>query len=90
MKNGIVKGAINFVIRLQNVPSWDSFQKGTLPVVLVFNPRFTAAGVAYSEQEYAEFTNLKDGRSRVIFEVPVEKLKKVSDIENYIEEKKNA
>lgn len=52
--------------------------KGQLPVVLVNNGHFLAAGIAYSESELRAFTNPNDRRDRVILLVDIEKLVKVS------------
>lgn len=59
--------------------TWDSVPKGYLPVVLLNNGFFTAAGIAYCEGELSEFTRLDDDRPREIFMVKVEKLIPVAD-----------
>ena len=56
-----------------------------LPVVLINNGPFTAAGIAYNKNEWDTFTNTKnDTRPRVIFKVKIEKLKEVSDLSEYL------
>jgi hypothetical protein len=66
------------------VPEFSSFPAGTLPVILIDNGRFTAAGVAFSKEEYQEFTRLDDFRPRIIYEAKVADLLKVSDLEKYL------
>ena len=47
---------------------WNERLPNTLPVILVDNGRFTAAGIAYSEQEFLSFVDDKyDDRPKVIF-----------------------
>jgi hypothetical protein len=55
-----------------------------LPVVLVNNYHFTAAGVAYSKQEFVVFTDPHDPRPRKIFKVKIDKLLPHSDLEDYL------
>lgn len=55
-----------------------------LPVILVDNGMFTAAGVAYDEREFQDFTSPMDLRPKRGYKVKVEDLKKVSDIEDYL------
>lgn len=62
-------------------------QEGKLPVVLVDNGRFTAAGIAYTEREFERFVRY-DNRPKRIFIVPIEKLKKVSPVQGYLNEAK--
>ena len=64
--------------------SWDNLPEGTLPVVVMNNRFFTAAGVAYSEDELKAFTDPSDHRHKEFYYVDVEKLAKVSDIKDYI------
>lgn len=56
---------------------WDAVPNGCLPVVLVKNSFFTAAGIAYSPDELAAFTDPADRRPRTIFIVGVEDLLEV-------------
>lgn len=66
-------------------PSWGViFSSKELPVILIDNGTFTAAGIAYDEREYADFTDPNDPRPRQIYKVPIDKLKEVSDILNYL------
>ena len=53
-----------------------------LPVCLVDNGAFMAAGVAFNERELKEFQR-PDGRNKVWFQVPREKLRTVSDLASY-------
>jgi hypothetical protein len=64
------------------IPSWESYSPN-LPVVLVDNRAFTAAGVAYCKDEYEEFIRERDSRPRLIFSVPVDLLFDVSDLKDY-------
>jgi hypothetical protein len=66
------------------VPGWSTFEAGHLPVVLVRNGVFNAAGVCYCEAEYREFTALDDGREREIYSVPVSRLREASDVDDYL------
>ncbi len=60
------------------VPKWEDITKDDiLPVVLVDNGMFTAAGVAYSEQEYKAFTDPGDKRPRELYTAKVDDLLKV-------------
>jgi len=71
----------------REIPAWESFESGRLPVVLVQNSHFggfTAAGVCYCAAEYAEFTRLDDLRPREIYSVATEDLRGVSDIDDYL------
>lgn len=54
--------------------SWDEVPAGSLPVVLVNNGHFTAAGIAYKPEELAEFTRSDDPRPRTIYIVKIEDL----------------
>lgn len=72
------------VFGTEKVPAYSEFPAGTLPVVLVDNGPFTAAAVAYCEDEYAEFIRLDDSRPRIIFEAKVDDLLKVSDLARYM------
>lgn len=67
---------------------WESIPKGFLPVVLLDNGRFTAAGIAYCKSELEEFTRLNDPRPRTIFMVKTEKLIPVTEsyFKKYAEE----
>ena len=58
--------------------SWQSVPDGYLPVVLINNGMFTAAGIAYSEDELKAFTRPDDHRPKQIFFVKIEKLLQVS------------
>jgi hypothetical protein len=58
--------------------------ENTLPVMLVFNNLFTAAGIAYSEDELNYFLDPSDYRVKLWYYVPLEKLELVSDIKEYL------
>lgn len=62
-------------------------EKGDLPVVLVDNGPFSAAGVAYTEREFERFVRY-DNRPKRFFIVPIEKLKEVSDVKCWLAESK--
>jgi len=52
--------------------------KTTFPVVLVDNGAFTAAAVCDTPDEYTRFM-VPDGRTKYVFSVPIEALRKVLD-----------
>ena len=54
----------------------------TLPVCLVNNGPFNAAGVAFSQEELNVFAT-EDGREKLWFQVPIDKLFEVSDLKVY-------
>ena len=61
-------------------PKWKAAVKaGDLPVCLVDNRLFTAAGVCYSEREQEQFAQ-PDGRRKFWFTVPVKHLIEVGAI----------
>lgn len=70
------------------LPEFKSFtEKGELPVILVNNGTFTAAGVAFNEQEYEMMTESeRDTRPKILFAAPKKKLKKVSNLKDYLKE----
>lgn len=72
-------------MRLPKAPKWGTIPDGFLPVCLVLNSRFTAAGIAYSENELRVFANPKDSRIKFWYFVPIEKLRDVSPIDEYLE-----
>jgi len=65
--------------------TWRSVPKGFLPVVVLYNGCFVAAGIAYCENELNEFTRIDNQRFRQIFMVRIEKLIPVAglDFEQY-------
>jgi hypothetical protein len=71
---------------LTQIPEYSDFPEGTMPVILVDNGHFTAAGVAFCEEEYKAFTypHPEDTRPRIIFEAKIDDLLKVSDLAEYI------
>lgn len=46
-------------------------QMGRLPVVLLDNGPFTAAGIAYCADELSEFTRPGDIRHKIVYTVPI-------------------
>ena len=59
-----------------NSITWDILPKDILPVVLVDNGGFTAAGIAYCKSELEQF-QYEDGRPKKWFLAKVEDLQKV-------------
>ena len=70
------------------LPDFKSFtEKDELPVILVDNITFTAAGVAFNEQEYKMMTECEiDTRPKILFAAPKKKLKKISNLKDYLKE----
>ena len=65
---------------------FSDFNKETmLPVVLLHNPCFTAAGIAYDEREF-EACMEPDGRKKEVYAVPKRYLMEVTGgcLENYL------
>lgn len=62
-----------------NTLEWDAVPSGCLPVVLIKNPMFTAAGIAYCKEELTAFTNPNDRRPRIIFVVDIKDIIEVAD-----------
>ena len=56
---------------------WDKIPKGSVPVILIDNGRFSAAGIAFSEGEYRAFLEPGDPRPKKIFIVKKSKLKEI-------------
>lgn len=67
-----------------DAPYNDYCEDECLPVILVDNGLFTAAGVAFDEREFKDFSNPTDLRPKKGYKVKIEDLKTVSDIENYL------
>jgi hypothetical protein len=87
--NGKLLGSIGYK-KNDYVPAWTDFASDCLPVVLVDNGPFRAAGVTYCKKEYECFIDQKDDRPRLIYEVPIAKLmddsvSDLKDFEKYIE-----
>ena len=58
--------------------------KGVLPVVVVNNGLFTAAGVLYSDREAIAFSDPTDYRPKSYFVATLEKLRAVSPLDYYL------
>jgi hypothetical protein len=58
-------------------PKWEDVEDGSLPICLVDNGPFRAAGVCFSKQELECFTDPTDPRSKTWFMVEVDKLSDV-------------
>ena len=65
---------------------WENVPEGYLPVVLVDNGPFTAAGIGYTKEELEAFTSPFDLRAKRFFIAPIEKLLEVSpELKGYME-----
>lgn len=63
------------------VPTFEEYSKDDcLPVILIDNGAFKAAGIAFSKQEFEAFTRIDDRRPKVFFRVKIEKLLQHSDL----------
>lgn len=70
-------------VRLDAAPDWSAVRKDDrLPVCLVDNGLFTAAGVAYSPNEQAAFAR-PDGRAKAWFSVAIADLRAVKAIPDW-------
>lgn len=65
----------------------DYCKDNKLPVILADNGPFIAAGICFNEKEFKAFTHDEDARLRACFTVDIEKLKTVSDLAYYLENK---
>lgn len=74
-------------ISLDKAPKWEDVPPKHMIVILVDNGPFTAAGIAFDEQEYKDFTNPGDWRKKKFYFVPIEKLYDVTsnDFREYLE-----
>lgn len=64
-----------------------NFGAGELPVVLIDNGIFTAVGVAFDDSEVKAFTLPHDGRPKRFYVAKLGDIKKVSDVEKYLNRK---
>lgn len=64
-------------------PAWDFVPKDMLPVCLVQNAEFSAAGVAYNEAERDDFAR-EDGRPKRWFLISILALQHVSDVDRWL------
>lgn len=69
--------------KIERLPAWEDLPAGCLPVCLVQNHSFTAAGIAYSPQEYEVFKT-PDPRPKWWYIAKTEELKAVSDLELWL------
>lgn len=67
-------------VRVDHSFVWKDLPTNCLPVVLVKNGFFTAAGIAFSERELRQFLRPGDVRPKEIFIVEIGKLKTVSPL----------
>ena len=70
-------------VKLQELSNFD-WKSDKVPVALLDNGMFTAAGVCFNKEEFEVFSN-PDGRRKLWFTVSKEKLRQVSpdDYDNY-------
>ena len=61
--------------------AWESVEADMLPVVLVDNRIFTAAGICYCKRELEVFTDPGDARPRRMYLVSISDLLPVSNLE---------
>jgi hypothetical protein len=71
---------------IQENLKWGDVPQGFLPVVLVDNGPFTAAGIAYDEREFGAFNLPHDFRPKITYLVLIEDLLGASgeDFRDYI------
>lgn len=70
---------------LNGAPEWETVPLGHLPVCLVDNGTFTAAGICYTEDVLNQFARF-DGRPKLWLFVETEKLHTVSlELKSYME-----
>lgn len=67
-------------VKLIEPPTFDKIASDMLPVCLVDNGLFTAAGIAYSQKELATFADTNDPRPRQWYLVKIKDLLLVSDL----------
>lgn len=74
---------------LQEPPPWPAQDEGWLPVALVDNGGFTAAGICFSKDEYDVFSSDISGRPILWFRVPTARLNEVTnqDLTKFYKEK---
>lgn len=68
----------------ENIDSFKDRPEGKLPVILLDNGLFHAAGVAFSQEEWEVFSNPSDSRPKKYFYVPISELKEVSPLKDYL------
>lgn len=57
---------------------WQDLEEDELPVVLIQNPQFTAAAIAYCEEEFIIFLHPRDHRPKTIYVVKKDKLLQIA------------
>jgi len=65
-------------------PEWEEKPDGYLPVVLINNRFFTAAGIVYCKEELDIFALQQDNRKKTFYYVSIEKLLDVSNLGQYL------
>lgn len=54
---------------------WEKIPKDSLPVILINNGAFTAAGIGFDKREYEAFVDKRDRRPKKIYIVKKDKIK---------------
>lgn len=68
-------------------PQWPADAPAHLPVCLVDNGPFTAAGIGYCQQEMEAFSRPGDHRPKRWFVIETERLFAVSNVQQYLRSK---
>jgi hypothetical protein len=78
--------AESFLAREGSVISVDQARIASdeLPVCLVDNGAFSAAGICFDRHELARFSNVADPRPKLWYMVSIARLAEVSDIKSYL------
>lgn len=70
------------------IVGWGSLKEDYLPVCLVNNGMFTAAGICYSEKEFKAFL-YPDGRAKKWYQAPISELHRISpEFQTYLMEER--
>jgi hypothetical protein len=69
---------LHYAQAIEHTPEWHECPDGNLPVCLVHNGNWTAAGIAFDEQELKRFQYSGDHREKEWFFAPVRGLLAVS------------
>ena len=65
-------------------PHWNEIAQDELPICLVFNNTFTAAAIAFSEEEFNVFSRVDDFRLKAWFTAKIKDLYKISDLKKWL------